>query len=1043
MAIQKTNVPVPFHGGVDRNSDENTASPSKLYRLEDALFNDKDTVVTRAGQTEQALSVTPSTIVRAYTHNDVAVIEDSAGSHYHLERDSNNYAKFTSTKVKRASVETVKTVNIPRWTAVGAAIASRPLGNYDVAYSTNQATYLIAWETDTGIQLSLRGRYTEHKEIWRYDTTVLLSGPTQRHTKPRVCYSATGDRFVVYYAVWTVGGTSYTVKSFYVTADGVTTTAGSPATVVATAAGTAVEGAYKDEVLFDVSVYSTGAAFVAARDTVAAPNCRLVTCHVDTSGAPVGGTTASLLVASRPLSLATWNINLLGTEIGYVFYAANGGAQIDGTWSFGGALQPVVNVYPVVAGYTYEQVTAVGDPSSSAYIHIAFESTDLYARPFTIFGKIDLSLLPGVWHASSSSCLIQGRIFTYGSKTFLPLVYDDAINRFTGGEGSYNSVTLLAELTDNISDYSTAAAVYDVVPVARLAPGKSVVMGGAGTWVSNRLPNASILAWPYLQEQADIRLAGTEEQTGVSIHIAFPDISSPLGFTEVNGTTVLAGACPLINDGKDIYEEGFHFPPEIVSTTESTLPTVPTFNEMFIGPLTALGTYNFYVTEGYTDAAGNWHESAPSKVKTVTLTGANTLLTLHVRRPPSLRPAGDRGAATPRKLNLYRTLNQATSTNDTAYLALTDGYAMVTEADLPGGEPLSQSVAPTYVMPACRHVSQFQNRLAVVGSEDTSAVHLSKLLAPGYAPEFVSATDPTFNKRTPSAFGRLVGSQAMDGRLVVLGERRIGILGGQGPDDSGNGEFTEIETAVSELGAKFGAPRSIGLGPEGVWFQDSIGFRIFGRGGGILGVGSEIDGLATGNCTFMGGSGRQLIFMVDSLKAYVWDSNYKQWSVFNNFGATDALFSQGKYRRFYNTHAAYYDTASSSDVTHDVQTDVIATTPLVSLLETNWLQLADLLGFQRVYRMALLMREKSGNSRDIVTTVNTAVDYVDTFTQQFTGTNTGAVIALRHHLSTQKCAAMKFRVQWGVTGAVGAVRVSGMTLEVGVKAGTFKTAKGV
>jgi hypothetical protein len=1032
MAIQKVNIPIPFHGGVDRRSDDNTAPASKLYRLENALFDDKDTVVLRGGQTEVTLPpALTDEITRAYTHGGAPVVETNLGRHYHLARSgASNDVQMkapvydTSTLppldyLRRTSVETSRVQNIPL-----------SLRCVDVAYSADEGvnssnTYCIVSEEQSGgnlpgVRISVRDVTTD-KVLW----SETVADDTYFYEKPRVRASA--DYYHVFYARRASASNDFLVCTRYINKNG--NSAASAQSTVLTVTGTSTAS----DPLFDVSkMYEDSAPeqyFAVAAVSAGSGIVRSVLTDL------IGGlwtTAVATTPGVTPRSLAVHAIAPTDGTLPDVVYLYGGSTSLRGRRvTFAGVAGSEVTV--LSSSYSIGRVTATEDTTEDygnfvVAVDVHSTSSDTKLMQYVYRLDIDLTTAGGPSYYFTNS-IIAGEISIINNQFYLPLLHLSA--EYAGsGDTVYGSNDTYFVI--NVDPGYTVPYPHCV---ARLSPGKAAATFVSGDLLAHsrqRIPgtfsSGSTFYTVYLKEEQDLLFAGITDDTGICAARAHFDFGSQLGYAEVNGITVLAGACPQVNDGVGIAEEGFHHPPEVnAAATQTVSSTGGTF---CYGPFALLGSYTVYFTEAWTDSAGNWHESAPSLAYTFTMTGSNQYIEFPVVRPFSTKEMSRR------RLLMYRTVNQASSTNTTAYLATTSADVFVDDdTDLLRSEPLNLSAAPTYVMPACRHITQFQDRLVVSGVEDGSYIFYSKALAQGYAPEFVSMQDTTFKKRLPNSFGRAVGAQEMDGKLAVLGEHRVGMMFGQGPDDTGAGEYGNIETLVSELGADWDAPRSIGLGPEGVWFQSTRGIRLLARGGGLAQVGPEIDELVSGNCVFVAGDAKNLVWFFDGSYAHIWDSKYQQWSKFTNFAAVDAVYALGRFYRFESTPAAfYYDEAAYLDG---------GETEAQALLETNWVQLANLLGYQRVYRMGLLIKDTTGGNQDGNLTVATAIDYVPTYTDEIRSVASPLVFqgpnyVLRHHLSRQKCSAMKFKIQWKGTGVAGRFRISGLTLEVGVKSGIFK-----
>ena len=137
----------------------------------------------------------------------------------------------------------------------------------------------------------------------------------------------------------------------------------------------------------------------------------------------------------------------------------------------------------------------------------------------------------------------------------------------------------------------------------------------------------------------------------------------------------------------------------------------------------------------------------------------------------------------------------------------------------------------------------------------------------------------------------------------------------------------------------------------------------------------------------------------------------------------------------------YIDETSFSDVS-DSGT---ASTEFTGYIETPWLSFAGIQGFQRVYRLKVLGKNPTTAAQLI--TGYLGYDFNPTSppsTETFTGSvtpGTGGTVQIEHHLAKQKCESLKIGLAFGPASATdnGRLRITDLTLQVGVKAGMFKT----
>jgi hypothetical protein len=493
----------------------------------------------------------------------------------------------------------------------------------------------------------------------------------------------------------------------------------------------------------------------------------------------------------------------------------------------------------------------------------------------------------------------------------------------------------------------------------------------------------------------------------------------------------------MLFDGRQVVEEGFHWAPEV--SGGSLTPAA-------VGILTfpnATASYTVVFTEGWTDAQGNWHESGVASEYPVTITAGSGLYSVNptLIRAPSLKGG--------RELVMYRTLGSSADTS----LYLTG--ASTSEAALPSGEQLytAGNVLPNTPAPSCRHVSVFQKRLVLSGCGDGSRVHWSKQTTPGYGVEF-SSGDPTHQTTVPSDKGRVVATEEMDDRLVVLCENGVGLISGTGPAPTGlAGQYSDFSSIITETGCSWDSPKSVARGPEGVWFRSPFGIRLVSRSGSLARnqdgkqSGAEVDALVSGSVVAVAGDTRQQVrFYQSSGTCLVWDYQWQQWTRFTGMANVDAVYADDRFYHLsnYSTTTPLLRYTTSRAGYEDVTSAGVPWAIFTATVETPWLSFAGIQGFQRVCRLMMLGKDAGTPGETHAITLSVYKDFnegapVETASVLAATTGNGQ-IQIQHHFATQKCESMKLRITFGADPAGGeaALRLTDLTLQVGVKSGYNK-----
>jgi hypothetical protein len=1039
MALQKQLVHLNMTGGLQTKDDQFLVIPSKLVVADNVEFDDASTVVRRGGQKGQSYGTgpgTPDAPYRLFTNNGNLVLEGAQGDYRILEatgaaqiRNPVTVSGFAQCNVfRRAGMQTARVAGVTQKNSAFGADTPFYDGNYDCASIGNVTCY--AFETrDASLNRQTIQVVVVDDSTGDVFASALLSDGAKVLVKPRVI--ATATQFFVYFGSFTSGASAFDIKSIPVSTGG---GLGALSAAIYTSASVGVvENTSNDYILFDVNFRATVGIGLVARSNAA--GFTLTFQQINSSDGATVLASNTLVPSARPISLTALSTDDGAVQRIHAFYAISTNVIRASHYNaFTGLTVGETTVGTGAGGTNAGRVCAI--EMSTALIYLTFDSgLNLYDSTLRIssfnhtYGAISEC-------ASSSPYYIAGRIASVQGRLFQPLVLVSGAN-----QGTY----FVADLTGALNLGVAGALGAPLQMLARIDYGESA-LDLFRRRTEGRVPNApvrgSTIILPYLKYETNVRLAGTANDTAYALSVARIDLDSQLGSAEVNGVTFLAGACPYIYDGLNMVEESFHHAPEIVSVTVNA-----GFSGTYDLPSMVAATYTICFTMAWQDNQGNWHESAPSAEAQVTTTAANYSFT-----PTLVLPNTQKANA---RLLMYRT--RGSSTDTSLYLAVnTAGASVSTDAadsTIGSSEQLytAGNVLPNTPAPACRHVSLFQRRLVLSGCGDGSIVHWSKQSDPGYGVEF-SSGDPTHQTKVPAERGRAVATSEMDDRLVVFAESGIGLIDGQGPNASGTqGQYSEFRTIITEVGAAWASPKSIIRGPDGVWFRSPFGIRMVSRSGALaLGpdgkqLGSEVDSSVSGNVVAIsGGAKQQVRFFAGFSRCHVWDYQWKQWTRFTGMQSVDAAFADGRYYHVNNVSGAaqirYTDNATYTDVT-----DAAVTAQAYSAyLELPWLAMAGLQAFQRIYRIMILGKNADGSVQPQTIGLSLNYDYQGAYSSDAPVVSVtptaGGVIQFQHHFVQQKCEAIKIAIYFLPTtpGNAGRFRLTDLTLQVGVKTGTFK-----
>lgn len=1043
MTLQKQLVHLNLTGGLQKKDDDKLVIPTKLTVADNVEFDDANTVIRRDGQVAVGSGGSVSA-VRMYEAENTPVLELSDGSHVrrNLSGVDVPFKRVYNTVVQRALRVGATTTRVQGFqTETKTTAYSNTQRQFDVAYGTT--TYCVAFtesQSVEGVIYVIRELSTD-SEIFR-----ALMPLANHNMRPRVIYDSSTNLYYLFAAnVVAAANTDFSVYGMSFNQAG-TTSVSATSLVTATGADIVANGD-SNAAIFDVSSVAGQGFVIAARGTSDDLYMRLVSTTL--TGIT---TTKTAALAAPPNALATWASYSGGVLTGHVFY--------NSTTSLRGRTLPsdtgTLSAENTIGSTSLTGADRLGRLATYSYGSEIMVVADGYLTDAT-YGRYMLGqqvFTLSTAHVLSDTielatkCCLAARIFTANSRYYVPVVFDS---------NTFQRVVLVLDLSAalyNMTTYSATSA--EPAFIARIAPGEianytSAIGDGASLIISPAHPLPSAFSdWvPVVKYDGNTRVAGAYDVTPAAINRVAIDVSSQLGGNEINGLTYLAGALPLINDGVELTEEGFHWAPE---TPDEGDPSATTTGSGFYD-FPAVATYSIAFTYAWEDSKGNWHESGVSKTHSVTTTLGNLGLDCTVLTPPTLK--------TRAMLLMYRTLGDSTDT--TLYLAhaepLGAGVTM-SEADLISSEVLytDGAILPNEPLPACRHISVFQKRLVASGCDDGRRVYWSKQISPGFPAEFVTSNG-LFQTIVPDSVGKVVGTAELDDKLVVVCETAIGVIYGQGPAPTGTqGQYSDFNTVVSEMGGRWNSPKSIIKGPEGIWFYTPYGFRLFSRGGGIgrgqdgKQMGSEVDALLnlqSGYVTAIAGNPRGNLAAKQQLRfyhsatghTYIWDYQWGQWTRFTGTANVDALYANGRYWHLSNVSSTPLLRYFSDSVTTDANDSGTASQAFTSTITTAWLSFAGIQGFQRLYR--LMMLGTSDDVEDYLMTGAFTYDFSTTTGDSFSSTQTptsDGVIQVQHHMAKQKCESMKISLTFrpATVGGLGKLRLTDLTLQVGVKGGYFK-----
>lgn len=483
----------------------------------------------------------------------------------------------------------------------------------------------------------------------------------------------------------------------------------------------------------------------------------------------------------------------------------------------------------------------------------------------------------------------------------------------------------------------------------------------------------------------------------------------------------------------------------IVNTT--SLNTISTPGNISDGVRSYVAVYR------WTDNNGRDYRSTPTLTPLqVTLSGGTDTQAVTVR-VPTLRVTEKQNVV----LELYRTedagvtyykttddLNPIISDPTVDYIDILD---TTSDTDLISNQVLytTGGVLENIAAPAAFQVVGYNsNRLAVVG-EDSTRVFFSKQITEGSPVEF---TDAIYRDVDPIG-GYISTLASMNDKLLIFTKDSCFYVSGDGPTNVGlQDTMNTPEIIALDIGCV--DPDSTVLTPMGTLFKSRKGIWKVGPGLGLEYVGARAEEFnsATVTSAQIVGELNQVRFTLSESRALVYNYQLDKWATFENHGALSAVVIGNDYYYLREDGSLYKENRTSfSD----------AGSAIKMKIETGWMSLVDLQGFQRAYHLLILGTFKSAHK----IRVKISYDFIESYVQEVLidtanfvdapiyGSDPtygdspvyggyGALEQMRVNLKQQKCQAIKLTIEDAQATPGEGLSLSGITLRAGAKEGTNK-----
>ena len=472
-------------------------------------------------------------------------------------------------------------------------------------------------------------------------------------------------------------------------------------------------------------------------------------------------------------------------------------------------------------------------------------------------------------------------------------------------------------------------------------------------------------------------------------------------------------------DGQGAGELGFHIYPEGVTAGAGT------------GGSLNGGTYYFKVCYEFVDNRGQTHRSTPSP--TVTITGVAvsgkvtlTIPQLALTNKPFIWQQSEIQYVVYQSTDgivFYRAASGSTGSSSLA----SSTFAITITSEAASTAPILYSVGgivENEPVPACTVSHVYKNRLWLGGLERPE-IWFSKEFQSGLGIAFSS----TFAIPIEAEGGAVTAFATLDDKLIIFKRSALYYLVGEGPDDSGNGwDYPEPIKLPSSVGTVY--PRSIVELDNGIIFKSSKGWYMLTRALQVVHIGAPVEDYdslvpvaAVALETFP-----EVRFVHSNGSALVYNHEFSQWSTFSNYQGYDAILANG---------GTFYRLGTDGKVYSETTAYLDAGQPITLTVETSWLSLARLQGYQRIYKVQLL----SDFVADHTLEVQIAYDFKSTYNQTINfntaGVISGTTFSLEIKPQIQKCTAIKLKFS-DVSSSTASLKPTSMAVEVGRKQGAVR-----
>lgn len=473
-------------------------------------------------------------------------------------------------------------------------------------------------------------------------------------------------------------------------------------------------------------------------------------------------------------------------------------------------------------------------------------------------------------------------------------------------------------------------------PVARILTG----VAPYGTFGADPTTNGNRLPTPVLTgDTASIAVmkAGAGSVTARPFLDAFrvdlaPWTAGVARPVEADGALVIPGGFPRVYDGNQVVESGFHVSPPIIQGTT-------------VAGTLAAATYFYTAIYSWKDANGTKHTSSPAP-DTTHILGAPGGIRVDV---PSCQLTARQG--TPVVAEIYRTKANAGSGAPKYFRGYATGLVSAqlwaftdNDVNTPDGEELytqNDVILDNGPPPPMRQMWTWGGRQWGLLEENRRGAAWSKLSKE----EFGGEWNEEGQFQIDDQFGDLTAGIGMGERNILFKRDAVYWIAGAGPDDAGNGTFSDPQRIDGAPGTT--TPRSLVATDMGVFYQapDKVvwlltpGLERIPLGDPCVDITDTITSAA------LVPDRREVRFTTAAGTTLKYDLTHKRWMTNTGQPALSSTVWSG----------TWYYVHTNSSVRHEDRTVWAEVgTGYQAILEFTWLSLAQLNGYSRIWAIHIL-----------------------------------------------------------------------------------------